>query len=277
MIAACEWIFGDRALERTLAVLREAGVTGLEVSGEPARDAGEVRAALAAGGVAPTATTAVSRWPTDDRDLAHSDRDARRRAVDYYRGCVDLAAAVGARVVGVIPGAVGRIEPLTTQEREWEHAVEGVREVALYAGERGVGVAVEAINRYETHLVNRVEQALALADAAGVAGIGVVADVFHMQLEEADPADAVARAGGRLAALHVADSNRRGLGCGTLDPTSTIASARGAGFTGPLVLECTAAGPNPFQPEKGAAAMRQLDAEVAASARILRRLDDGDD
>ncbi len=277
MIAACEWIFGSRPLEQTLALLGAAGVEGLEVSGEPGRDAGALAAALADAGIMPTGTTAASRWPTDERDLAHSDAEARRRAVAYYRGCVDLAAAIGAPVVGLIPGAVGRIEPLTTQEREWEHAADGLREVALYARERGVTVAVEAINRYETHLVNRVEQALELAAAAGVDGVGVIADVFHMQLEEDDPAAAVERAGAALSALHVAGSNRRGLRHGTLDPAATIAAARRAGFSGPLVLECTAPGPNPFEADKGAAAMQLLDADVAESARTLRRLEDGDD
>lgn len=277
MIAACEWIFGSRPLERTLARLGEAGVAGIEVSGEPQRDAGALAAALAAADVAPTGTTAASRWPTDERDLAHSDGDARRRAVAYYRGCVDLAVSVGAPVVGLIPGAVGRIEALTTQQREWAFAVDGVREVAHYACERGVTVAVEAINRYETHLVNRVDQALELAAATGVDGVGVIADLFHMQLEEEDPAAAVERAGPALRALHVAGSTRRGLGHGSLDPAPTIAAARRAGFTGPLVLECTAPGPNPFDADKGAAAMEILDADVAESVRTLRRLEDGDD
>jgi D-psicose/D-tagatose/L-ribulose 3-epimerase len=277
VIGVCEWIFGSRALDETLACVAAAGAGGIEVAGEPARDTDALAAALSAAGVAPTGTTASSRWPTDDRDLAHSDADARRRAVEYYRGCVDLAAVVGAPVVGLIPGAVGRVAPLTTLDREWGHAVDGAREVALYAGERGVTLAIEAINRYETHLVNRVEQALELADATGVDGVGVIADVFHMQLEEDDPGAAVERAGPALCALHVAGSTRAGLAHGTLDPVPTIAAARRGGFTGPLVLECTATGPDPFTADKGAAAMQLLDAEVVESIRILRRLEDGDD
>jgi len=276
MIGACEWIFGARPLEQTTAILVAAGISGIEVTGEPARDAGALADALAAAGLTPLGTTAVSRWPTNDRDLAHSDADARRRAVAYYRGCVDLAAAIGAKVVGLIPGAVGRYEPLTTAERERRWAVAGVREVALHAGERGVTVAVEAINRYETHLVNRVEQALDLASQAG-GHVGVIADTFHMQLEEADPAAAVARAGAALCALHVADSNRRGLGRGTLDVAPLVAAARGGGFSGPLVLECTAPGPNPFSADKGGEAMLILDGDLIESVRLLRRIDDGDD
>lgn len=277
MIAVCEWIFGSRGIEVTFARVAAAGAEAVEVTGEPARDAGALAAALAGAGLAASGTTAASRWPTDERDLAHSDADARRRAVEYYRGCVDLAAAAGAPVVGLIPGAVGRIAPLTTQEREWSHAAAGVREVALYAGERGVAVGIEAVNRYETHLVNRVDQALELAADAGVDGVGVIADLFHMQLEEDDPVAAAAGAGDSLRALHLAGSTRRGLARGTLDPRPAIAAARRCGFTGPLVLECTAPGPDPFTADKGAAAMESLDADVADSITLLRRLDDGGD
>src|SRR5206468_8321261 len=111
--------------------------------------------------------------------------------------------------------------------------------------------------------VNRVDQALELAAATGVAGVGVIADVFHMQLEEEDPAAAVSQAGASLRALHVAGSTRGGLARGTLDAAPTLAAARRGGFTGPLVLECTAPGPDPFSADKGEAAMNVLDADVA--------------
>jgi sugar phosphate isomerase/epimerase len=230
-----------------------------------------------AAGISASGTTAICGWPTDERDLTHPETAARRRAVDYYRGCVDLASAVGAPLVGLIPTAVGRVAPLSDRDREWEWAVEGTREVALHAGERGVRVAVEAINRYETHLVNRVEQALELADATEVDAVDVIADAFHMQLEESDSTVAIEHAGRRLAALHVADSNRLGLGRGQLDVAPLVRAASRARRDVPLVLECTAPGPNPFDADKGPGAMPALDAYVRDSARTLRRLLDGDD
>lgn len=272
MIAACEWIFAGRPLEHVLALLREAGYDGLEVNGEPGRDTRALADAVEGAGLRATGTTAICNWPTDERDLAHPEREARRCAVDYYRGCVDLAVGVGAPVVGLIPAAVGRVDALTSRQREWRWAVEGVREVALYAAERGVAVAVEAINRYETHLVNRVEQALELAEESEVRATGVIADAFHMQLEEPDSAAAIESAGARLAALHLADSNRLGLGTGQLALSPLVEAARRIGFDGPFVLECTAPGPNPFKANKGRHAMVLLDRYVHESAEALRRL-----
>jgi D-psicose/D-tagatose/L-ribulose 3-epimerase len=205
--------------------------------------------------------------PTDERDLAHPDAAARRRAVAYYRGCVELAAEVGAPVVGLIPSAVGRVDGVPAEA--WPLAVAAAREVAAYAGEHGIAVGVEAVNRYETFLVNTAEQALAFAGDVGD-DAGVILDAFHMQLEERDSAAAVAAAAPKLLALHLADSNRLALGEGQLDVAPIVAAARHAGYRGPFVFEFTAPGPNPFQADKGDRAMRHLDAYAAASAAAVR-------
>jgi D-psicose/D-tagatose/L-ribulose 3-epimerase len=267
-LAACEWIFASDDLPAVLARLADAGCDGIELTGEPGRTG--VRAALADAGVAATGITAVCMAPTDQRDLAHPDPAARRRAVGYYRGNVELAAETGAPAIGLIPAAVGRVDG---DSDAWERAVEGAREVAEYAGQVGVRVAVEAVNRYETFLVNRAEQALAFADAIGG---DVVLDAFHMQLEEADSAQAVIAAAPRLAALHLADSNRLGLGRGQLDVAPVIRAARAAGYRGPLVFEFTAPGPNPFRADKGDTAMAALDDFLRESVPLIRDIDEGD-
>lgn len=269
-VAACEWIFASPDLAGVLARLRAAGCVGVEISGEPRRrDRASLRDALAAAGLRATGTTSVCRWPTTERDLAHPDADARRRAVDYYRGCVDLAREVGAPVVGLIPASVGRVEHLSDPEAEWELAVAATREVALYAGEHGIAVGIEAINRYESCLVNTAEHALAFADAAGTPNVGVILDAFHMQLEEDDPAAAVRAAAPHLLALHLADTTRHGLGHGRLDVARLLSAAGESGYAGPLVLEFTAPGPNPFQADKGPEAMARLDGWLHQSVAAI--------
>jgi sugar phosphate isomerase/epimerase len=272
MLAACEWIFASTDVPSVLARLAAAGCGGIELSGEPRRaDRASLPAALDAAGMRVTGITAICPAPTDDRDLAHPDAAARRRAVDYYRGCVELAAEVGAPTVGLIPAAIGRVDGSAADA--WELAVAGARSVAEYAAQHGIGVGVEAVNRYETFLVNRADQALAFVADIGADNAGVVLDAFHMQLEERDSAAAVAAAAPHLRALHLADSNRLGLGRGQLDVAPLVGAAREAGFDGPFVFEFTAPGPNPFQPDKGEVAMRELDGyardSVAAVTSML--------
>ena len=273
MISACEWVFGRRPFPDVLAVLAAAGYDAIELAGEPFRDDGARLAEMIhAAGLRASGTTASCNWPTSDRDLANPERQVRRRAARYYRACVDLAARVGAPVVGLIPAAVGRVDALSTYEREWRYAVEGVREIALYAGERGVELAVEALNRYETFLVNRIEQALDLVAEAGVPGLGVVADAFHMRLEEQDSPAAIEQAGPLLRELHLADSNRLGLGHGQLSLEPLLGAAQRVGFAGAFVMEFTAPGPNPFKADKSPESMELLDRYVRESATAVRAI-----
>ena len=272
MISACEWVFGGRPLAEIVSLLAASGYDAIEVMGEPERaDATDLAETVRSAGMSVSGTTAICNWPTDERDLASPNADARARAVAYFRGCVDLAAAAGAPVVGLIPAAVGRLDALSSYDEEWTHAVEATRAVATYASERGVAVGVEAINRYETFLVNRIEQALAFVDEVGVPGTGVIGDAFHMQLEETDSAAAVRAAGERLLALHLADSNRLGLGRGQLALDRIFDAAASVGFGGPFVMEFTAPGPNPFRADKGADAMALLDSYVRESGALARR------
>jgi sugar phosphate isomerase/epimerase len=256
VLAACEWIFGARDLAGTVSTLVRSGYDGIEIMGEPSRDLGRLQSLLEPSGLRVTGTTAHSN-PREERDLAHPDRDARRHAVTYYQGCVELAARLEAPAIVLLPSAEGRHGPISTYEREWKLAVEATREVAYFAGEHGVSVAIEPLNRYETFLVNRVEQALAFADEVDVVSTGVVADLFHMNIEEDDLEKALDTAAGRLLEIHLADSNRRGLGDGHLPIDRLLGRASGAGFDGTYVVEVVGDG-------------AELDGFVANSGAVLR-------
>ena len=67
---------------------------------------------------------------------------------------------------------------------------DGLRPVAELAAERGVRLAIEPLNRYETSLINTVEQGIELLEAADHPACGLLLDSFHMNIEEKDPAAA---------------------------------------------------------------------------------------
>jgi D-psicose/D-tagatose/L-ribulose 3-epimerase len=130
-------------------------------------------------------------------------------------------------------------------------------------------LGVEAVNRYESFLVNTAEQAQAFAAELGAGRAGVILDAFHMQLEELDSVASVTAAAPQLLALHLADSNRLGLGHGQLDAAALIRAALDSGYRGPFVFEFTAPGPNPFDPRKDAAAMAELDVYARESVAAV--------
>lgn len=272
-IGTCAWIFGDHPLDALVANLADWGYDGLEISGEPDRyDPMEVRRVLGDRGLRVLGVTASCNWPTAERDLANPDARVRRRAVDHFRRCVDLAREVGAPVIGLIPGAVGRIRPLGTHREEWNWAVDAVRQVSDHAAHLGISVAVEALNRYETHLVNTATHALAFVEQVGSPTVGVELDTYHMNIEEADPQAAIRATAGKLLAFHVADNNRRGLGNGQIDLRPQVGALRAIGYKGTLIVECTAPGPDPFSAIKDSSSLDTVNRDAAETRRRLHEL-----
>jgi sugar phosphate isomerase/epimerase len=206
--------------------------------GNPNRvDLPELQKCVEKGGLSISGLTAQTAG-FKERDLASPERDLRSDAVEYYRACIDLAVRLGAPNIGLHPSAEGRAEPITSYKREWQLAVRATREIAHYAGERGCSIAVEPLNRYETFLVNRVDQAMAFIADVDMPCMGIVADLFHMNIEEADVRSALELGLDRLLEIHLADSNRRGLGQGHL-PVGELLSVV-ASREGPRVMEFTA-------------------------------------
>ena len=275
-LAACEWIFGERPLSGTVAALVAAGYDALVVTGEPDRpDVYEVeRLVTEAGLTVAGATSETAGNPS--RDLAHPDGTHRANAVAYYKGCIDLVKRLGARTMGIVPSAEGRLSAISSYEREWKLAVEAAREVALYAGEQDVLLAIEPLNRYEAFLVNRVDQACSFAADMSVDDVGVIADLFHMNIEEPDPFAAIELAGTRLLEIHLADSNREGLGSGHLPSSDLLDAARKSGFHGTLAVECFAP-PRDGSDASSSAEAARIDAFLEQSARVVGKVYSLDD
>ena len=110
---------------------------------------------------------------------------------------------------------------------------ENLKPVVAYAAERGVRIGVEPLNRYETSVVNTVEQALeALPEECGIA-----LDTYHMNIEEKDPPRAVRLAGDRIAHIQVCGTDRGAPGSDHFDWLGFAAAVRDVGYGGPLVIE----------------------------------------
>ena len=175
-----------------------------------------------------------------ERDLAVADSEVVARTQDYLRHCVEVATRVGSgTVAGPMYAAVGRLWRLDESERSETLALvaERLRPVAEFAAERGVKLAVEPLNRYETSLVNTVEQALALLEALDHAAGGLLLDTFHLNIEEKRPADAARRAAGHIAHVHACGTDRGAPGTDSFDWPEFLAALDDAGYGGPLCIE----------------------------------------
>ena len=174
------------------------------------------------------------------RDLLAEDPSIVAATGDYLRGCIDVAARVGAGVVaGPIYSAVGRTWLLDDEERRATIArlVATLRPLAEDAASRGIVLAMEPLNRFETSLINTVDQALEVVEAVDSAGLGIALDTFHMSIEEKDPAMAIRKAGSRLAHVQASGSDRGAPGNDHLDWRSIAAAIAEVGYTAPICIE----------------------------------------
>ena len=247
---------GD-GLAAKLAWLERVGIDGIELEetslGLPATELAAIFAA------SPVAAANVAG------STALLDPDPRRRAagVELTRRRLDLARRLGAAGVLVVP-QFGR-EPGLPDLSPWKSAVEleqelfmwHLRELLPAMAEAGVPVFLEPLNRYEAHLVNRLAQGVALAEQVGPE-VRIMADFFHMNIEEADIAASVREAGPRIVYVHVADSNRAQPGRGHLDFRPGFAALKEFGYDGYLGIECRIVGP--------------IEASLSESVSLLRSL-----
>jgi D-psicose/D-tagatose/L-ribulose 3-epimerase len=175
-----------------------------------------------------------------DRDLLHVDASIRANAIAYVRHCIDAAQTLGAtNVVGPLYSAVGRTWQATADERkkDIDLLAKQLKELATYAGERGVVLCVEPLNRFETSFLNLAEQAVEIVDRVDHPACGILLDTFHMNIEEHSIGAAIRSAGRRLKHLHACENDRGAPGSGHIDFAEVAAACKAIGYTGPAVIE----------------------------------------
>jgi sugar phosphate isomerase/epimerase len=246
-----EQLLPGSSLEARFEFAQRAGFDGIEVRGRG--DGGfaarlpELRAAIRAGVVIPTACVEM------DHFIGDFDAGERRDAVAQLRSQLSVMAEIGGEGV-VTPASWGmfslRLPPFVPPRgSDEDHAVllEALLELGEHAAREGVWLGLEALNRYEDHMVNRLDQAADLAaeveQATGADAVRVCGDVYHMNIEEDDLAKAITACGRRLGHLHVSDSNRLQPGAGHLDYQPIAEALRAIGYSGWLALECRLRGP----------------------------------
>jgi sugar phosphate isomerase/epimerase len=167
--------------------------------------------------------------------LTDPDPEKRAAALDFILAMVDFggqlkAPAILGSMQGKWGGDVSRDQALC-----W--LAEALRTIGAAAARQGVPFIYEPLNRYETNLLNRVGDAAGWVRSESLDHIVLLADMFHMNIEETDLAEAM-RAGGDLVGhVHYADSNRHAMGFGHTDPAPVVAALKEIGYRGYLSAE----------------------------------------
>ncbi len=181
------------------------------------------------------------------RDISNFDETIRKNTKDYMKDCFALGEELGARLfVGPVYAGGGKAHLLnpSDKEKEWELAVEGLKEMADIAYEHDISIAIEPLNRYRTSVVNTIEQALQMVNDINKENVGILFDTYQANIEEKNIYQALELAckSGKLLHVQFSDSNRGAPGMGHIDFKPVISLLRNYKYTGHITLETFANG-----------------------------------
>ena len=175
--------------------------------------------------------------PGPDADISSGDPANAARGEATIAVALEIAADLGAPGVSGICYAAFNSYAAPQTDRQVEQVAEALVRLDRRAGELGLRLGVEPVNRYESYMVNTLDQATALIERAGGQNMFVHMDTFHMHIEEPDMTAAIQRNAGRLDYAHVADSHRGALGTGNFDLRRFLRALAAVGYTGDLTFE----------------------------------------
>lgn len=173
-------------------------------------------------------------WLRQRLSLCDPDAEVRSRAIRFIAGIIDVAGAFGApAIVGSMQGRAGGGD----RSDACSMLADGLGQLSAVAARHGQVLLYEPLNRYETDLFCRQADAADFLRSQGLDDVRLLADLFHMNIEEVDLADTIRAAGGAIGHVHFADSNRRAMGLGHTPASPVVAALRAIGYEGWLSAE----------------------------------------
>jgi len=226
-----------RGFEDSIAKAADLGYQGVELA---VGEAGDVDADQLSGwldrrGLSVSCISTGQVFAVGGLYFTHPDPEARAKVVDVFAGLIDLASDFGGLInVGRTRGFIGEGQSPTEAEALF---IETAREICDQAAEQNVTIIIEPVNRYEINFVNNLDEGAELLAKVERPNLGLMPDVFHMNIEDAHVGQSLARHGDLVKYIHLADSNRLAPGEGHLDFDDVFDGLARGGFDGWASIE----------------------------------------
>ena len=167
-------------------------------------------------------------WVIHKWHLCQPDAASRDNAKNFIRSIINAGAQLGAPAI--IGSMQGRFEGEVSKEQALCWLREALDELGEHAKLVGVPLIYEPLNRYESNLLNRADETVAFLGTLDTDNVVILADLFHMNIEEANIAEGLSTYGSHIGHVHFVDSNRRPAGCGHMDYTPIAAALKTIGY-----------------------------------------------
>jgi len=172
-------------------------------------------------------------------DVSSLDEGVRKGGVEYLQNIIrKMKIGGGTLLSGVSYAGWGTPDNFLGDKRPyWEQSIRSMKEIIKVAEECGVTYCVEAVNRFETCLINTAREALDYVAEIDSSNIGVLLDTYHMNIEENNIGDAIRLVGDRLTSFHTGENNRTAPGRGHLDWDEIFGALADINYKGRIVSE----------------------------------------
>ena len=242
LIGISTWVWDspltDSNLSGHLARIAAMGFDAVELPLENPGDLtpAAVRESLESTGLTPFLVGAMA----PGRDLVAAAPASVERTQAYLMACVTMASSIGSPTVcGPFYAQTGRVWRMSPGQRREAYAElrQNLEPVAARAREAGVVLGIEPLNRYETSLINTVDQALEALEPLLGNGVGLALDSYHLHIEERSLAAAVRAAGDHVVHVQVCGNDRGAPGGDQTDWEGFLQALDEVGYSGPLNIE----------------------------------------
>ena len=207
----------------------------LFLPGSDAVPAAEVKTLLSDNGLSLAAVGTGAGWLVHKLTLTSSDATTRRRAADFVKGMIDYAAEFAAPAI--IGSMQGSWDAETPKEMALSYLADAIAILGTHANLSGLPLLYEPLNRYETNLCVTLAQGAELIRRSGSSSVRLLADLFHMNIEEANLATALREHAAVVGHIHLADSNRLAAGMGHTNFKPVGAALRDSEYEGYVSAE----------------------------------------
>jgi len=241
-----EGMIPGNTLEEKFKLALRFGFEGIEFSGDKLREDKEkvkkIKKVASKSKVKPSTICSGFRG-----SLLSNKKEERELAVCDIKELLSIGQELGVVGLVLVPifggPKIPDLSPLySTWELEKKMFIEQLYELGKHLKQVDQILLIEPLNRYETHFINRLEQAVEICKVADNPQIRIMADFFHMNIEERDVAESIEKAKDFICHVHLADSNRLLPGQGHTDFAGSFAALKRIGFKDYMALECGISG-----------------------------------
>lgn len=173
-----------------------------------------------------------------DKMLLSDNIEERYEAIKYMKHLIDVVNAVGSQYYsGLISAPGGYFTGKGPTEKELEYSASGLKEAAIYAKKYGINLCIEPVNRYESYVINTIEDALELIKNINEPNVGLLIDTYHMNIEEKNFRDPILKAGKNIFLVHVNENDRGTPGEGHVNWDAVFMALKEVGYNDYVTIE----------------------------------------